>query len=100
MSNLAHSPTHFARSLITENFEPVAQKSIKLLRLAGPKVSSVVARQKYYFMSSAVLASLTGSQPNGRLDQLTVISNEQVEISPHELGRSLVNFVTAGLEHG
>ena len=92
-----HTPTDFARSLITEHFDPIAQKTIELLQMTDKALSVRSVHQKYFFMSGAVLASLTGSQPNGRLDQLLHLSEEDRPLTSEELCGSLVEFVLNGL---
>lgn len=92
-----HSPTEFVRSIITEHFDPIATLTIELLRHTNQSLSDHEAYLKYYCLSGAVLAALTGSQPNGRLDQLTVLSDEPHPLDPEELCRSLLDFVTASL---
>lgn len=92
-----HFPTEFARSLITEHFDAIATSTIELLRYADPSMSEDEACQKYFFLSGTVLAALTGSQPNGRLDQLTALSGLETPLAPEDLRSSLVDFVVLGL---
>jgi len=92
-----HTPTEFARSLITEHFDPIALKTIELLPLANPDLTRRGAYLHYYHMSSLVLSALTGSQPNGRLDQLVSLCDENEAVPVEELCGLLIDFVVAGM---
>ena len=86
-----HFPTDFARSLITEQFDAIATLTIELLQHADPHISNSQACQKYYFLSGTTLAALTGTQPNGRFDQLTALTNAQSPPAPENFYASLVD---------